>query len=592
MIDRHRYRAVAVDFDGTLTTGGRPRPEVLAAMARFRRHGRRIVMVTGRIMEELLGVFADVEDHVDGIVAENGGVFYRAGQSQLLARSVEPALLARLSSGDVAARAGEVLVATGAAHLDYVSHCVAELGLECQLIMNRSELMVLPSGVSKGTGLRAGLAEFGISRHNAIAIGDAENDHSLLHSCEVGVAVANAVPALLAAADVVTIGQDGDGVIEVLNPFNDADSPPLALPTVPQRWHITLGTDPADGTPVRLAAAHENLLIVGPSHSGKSYVAGLIAEQLVRLGYRIFAFDPEGDHAQLCTLPGVIAVGGTEPLVPPSHLLSLIGHRMGGVVIDLSLRPRGEAVEFLQRIPAVIEAHRHATGLPHWVLVDEAHQLFERTHHTHNDAPTRSAFRYAHPGYCLVTYRPDEVPIDVLDSIGIVLTLPGTAGDADWLNRFRPDIDTFRPVIEALPPDQLLAIRRTHQPQTVRLIGRETSHVRHHRKYLDGELDHEYRFVFRDLEDRVVGSAASVAALHNQLTHCEPGVIRHHCAGCDFSSWIHDVFADTDFAADIRKVETSSDARAQDSPAAVERARQELLATIEARYLAPLAHAP
>ena len=39
--------------------------------------------------------------------------------------------------------------------------------------------MVLPSGVNKATGLSAALVELGLSRHNVVAVGDAENDHAL-----------------------------------------------------------------------------------------------------------------------------------------------------------------------------------------------------------------------------------------------------------------------------------------------------------------------------------------------------------------------------------------------------------------------------
>ena len=88
------------------------------------------------------------------------------------------------------------------------------LGLDCQLVRNRSVLMILPAGVTKGTGLLEALAVVGLSRHNAIGLGDAENDHSLLDVCEVGVAVANAVDAIRAHADIVltlpAVAKDGE----------------------------------------------------------------------------------------------------------------------------------------------------------------------------------------------------------------------------------------------------------------------------------------------------------------------------------------------------------------------------------------------
>ena len=67
------FRAVAVDYDGTLADGG-VAPDTVAALAEVRARGIRVILVTGRIVNELRAVFADVEDHVDALVAENGAV--------------------------------------------------------------------------------------------------------------------------------------------------------------------------------------------------------------------------------------------------------------------------------------------------------------------------------------------------------------------------------------------------------------------------------------------------------------------------------------------------------------------------------------
>ena len=78
---------------------------------------------------------------------------------------------------------------------------IRELGLELQLIFNKGAVMILPSGTSKATGLAAALKEMGLSPHNVVAVGDAENDHALLALCECSVAVANALPMLQEKAD-------------------------------------------------------------------------------------------------------------------------------------------------------------------------------------------------------------------------------------------------------------------------------------------------------------------------------------------------------------------------------------------------------
>src|SRR5215475_13004837 len=71
-----RYLVLACDFDGTIATDGTVREETLAALHRLRDSGRKIVLVTGREMEDLLKVFANL-DVFDRVVAENGGVLYR-----------------------------------------------------------------------------------------------------------------------------------------------------------------------------------------------------------------------------------------------------------------------------------------------------------------------------------------------------------------------------------------------------------------------------------------------------------------------------------------------------------------------------------
>jgi len=55
--------------------------------------------------------------------------------------------------------------------------------------------MVLPSGVNKASGLQVALNELRLSPHNSVGVGDAENDHVFLSTCECSVAVANALPA-------------------------------------------------------------------------------------------------------------------------------------------------------------------------------------------------------------------------------------------------------------------------------------------------------------------------------------------------------------------------------------------------------------
>jgi hypothetical protein len=99
--------------------------------------------------------------------------------------------------------------------------------------------MVLPSGVNKATGLQIALKEMRLSPHNAVGVGDAENDHVFLSMCECSVAVANALPALKERADWVTNGSHGAGVEELIEKLLSEDLASLA-PRL-KRHHILLG---------------------------------------------------------------------------------------------------------------------------------------------------------------------------------------------------------------------------------------------------------------------------------------------------------------------------------------------------------------
>ena len=67
-------------------------------------------------------------------------------------------------------------------------------------------------GVSKGAGLAAFCADLGIAAAEVIAFGDMPNDVQMLRFAGRGIAVANAHPEVLAAADEITASNDDDGV--------------------------------------------------------------------------------------------------------------------------------------------------------------------------------------------------------------------------------------------------------------------------------------------------------------------------------------------------------------------------------------------
>ena len=54
------YQAIATDFDGTIATGGKVAQGTYLALQRWQQTGRSLIMVTGRGLDSLYGVFPEM----------------------------------------------------------------------------------------------------------------------------------------------------------------------------------------------------------------------------------------------------------------------------------------------------------------------------------------------------------------------------------------------------------------------------------------------------------------------------------------------------------------------------------------------------
>ena len=92
------------------------------------------------------------------------------------------------------------------------------LGANCKLQCYRGEkwYAFMPAGSGKTEAIKALSEASGISLADTVAFGDDQNDIEMLKLCGKGVAVANAVPEVLSAADEVTLSNEEDGVAKWL----------------------------------------------------------------------------------------------------------------------------------------------------------------------------------------------------------------------------------------------------------------------------------------------------------------------------------------------------------------------------------------
>lgn len=359
-----RFHVLACDYDGTLATHGRVDGDTLAALEALRATGRRLVMVTGRRLEELLSVFPEAR-RFDRIVAENGALCFDPthDKEEILAEP-PPELfvetLVRRGVGPI--EVGRAIVATWEPHEGVALKVIRDLGLGLQIILNKGAVMILPGDVSKATGLAHALRQLGFSPHNTAAVGDAENDHALLAYCGCGAAVSNAVQALKDRADVVLEGDHGAGVVQLISQLIDND---LATWSAGWKRH-DLNLGPArDGAEVAVAGGGSNVVVEARDLNALQPLLQAFTQQLSAKDYQWcaisdVAFPEYGDDA--ITL-------GTDKRAPSiDELKKALESPQQRVRVNGAQLNAMDRTPFLRALIAEFAAQREAKGRPHWLL--------------------------------------------------------------------------------------------------------------------------------------------------------------------------------------------------------------------------------
>jgi hydroxymethylpyrimidine pyrophosphatase-like HAD family hydrolase len=551
---------LAVDYDGTIAERGRVAPTTTAALARVRESGRKLLLVTGRLLPDLRRVCPDADGLFDAVVAENGALLYFPGRREVrtLGAAPEPALVEALQRRGVRFDLGRSIVATEDVFTQPALAAIREVGVERALVFNKGSLMLLPGGVTKGTGLAAALAALELSPHNLVGIGDAENDHAFLALCEGAVAVADAVPALRERADHVTRGAAAAGVVEFIDEHVLTDA--IALIPGLRRHHLELGQT-AEAAPVTIPAHGVALLVVGPSESGKSTLTGVLVERLVTAGRAFCLLDPEGDHQGLAELEGVIVLGGRPgPILPSAEeLRQLLRQPTARLVLNLSSLTMPEKVTYATLALGVVTANRSARGLPHWLIVDEAHHI----------APAEGSsavelLTLAGESLALTTLAADQLAPELRRLVGLVAStdlgaVQNTLGtlQADRRGSTRlPEVGGS----ELERGQALLAILGDPTPHALRfrVAPREVEHRRHLRKYAEGELPPDRSFYFRGPRGALNLRAANLKRFCELAEGVDDATWRYHLGRGDYSAWMRDTIKDEELAEEISALETNS----------------------------------
>src|SRR5437773_5315391 len=149
------FLALATDYDGTIAHHGAVDAPTLAALERFRRTGRRLILVTGRELPDLKRVFPQTK-LFDLVVAENGALIYDpiTEKEHCIAPAPSAAFVEELRRRGVSPLStGRAIVATWEPHEKTVIEVIRDMGLDLQIIFNKGAVMILPAGINKAVGL-------------------------------------------------------------------------------------------------------------------------------------------------------------------------------------------------------------------------------------------------------------------------------------------------------------------------------------------------------------------------------------------------------------------------------------------------------
>lgn len=562
-----RYLALATDYDNTIATEGAVPAAVVAGLRQLRGSGRKLILVTGRELPDLLRVFPHIE-LFDRVVAENGALLYRPDdRSQtLLSEPFPPKFLHALRERGVPVSAGQSIIATVQPHETTVLECIRQFGLELQVIFNREAVMILPSGVNKASGLNVALRELQLSSHNLVAVGDGENDHAFIDVCECAVAVANAIPSLREQADFVTTDVAGAGVMQVIEALLRDDF--VAADARLTRHRIELGRT-AEGRALHLPAYGCNVLIAGTSGAGKSTFASGLLERIAARGYRYCIVDPEGDYDHF---EGAVAIG--SPKQPP--VIEDVAMRLEDPATNASVNLLGIPLEdrpaFFRDLYAALRALQTRLGRPHWLLLDEAHHLLSKT--------ALAAERLQ--GTALVTVHPDRLPPEVLRQMHVLIAIGPEPSATIELFAATAGLTPPRSPTQPVEAGFAVAWLRGERDELVAFAydPPASERKRHQRKYAHGDLGLAASFYFRGPDGKLNLRAQNLQLFMQMADGVDDATWSHHLQRGDYSHWFREFIKDEELAAAMRLIE-------QDAALSPLESRRRMRAEIEQRYTAP-----
>jgi phosphoglycolate phosphatase (TIGR01487 family) len=223
-------RALVTDVDGTLTAKNRLLDmEAVEALRAVEAAGIPVVLASGNVLPVLYSL-AYFIGTTGPIVAENGGLVLYRGSTQRLtdpraAYMAHQAVSSRLGLERLFTdqwRITEVAYPEGEGTFEAVKRAVDEAGFADRVRVERTGFAVhlMAPNHSKFRGVERALSLIEVDPSQALAIGDSDNDISMLAGCGASAALGDATAGLKAAAAFVCSAPGGRGIWQALEYYD------------------------------------------------------------------------------------------------------------------------------------------------------------------------------------------------------------------------------------------------------------------------------------------------------------------------------------------------------------------------------------
>jgi hypothetical protein len=194
----------------------------------------------------------------------------------------------------------------------------------------------------------------------------------------------------------------------------------------------------------------------------------------------------------------VTVLGRDDAPPTPRELLRALRYPDRSVVIDLSRLPQDEKVQYVRSVLPALNVLRLRTGLPHRILLDEAHYYI-------HDVDAQQLLDFERNGYIIVTYCAARLPPALLaNSEVMIVTCGSNPSEIDALRACCArcaEVDAAHwSLLAHLKVGQAVALPITEETagelRLFTIAPRLTTHVRHREKYVDVPVSEHRAFVF------------------------------------------------------------------------------------------------